>query len=80
MSRIKSLIMLPILSTLMATSCMSGPIDPVFMDNKSTCRNSFTERKIGEPHTDKGAIIKPYRKKDKLTRKERKAKYGKKKK
>ena len=72
MSRLKIRCMLPIMSSLMAMSCMSG------MDEKPICRNSFTERKPKEPHTDKGAIIKPYHKKDKLTRKERKARYGKK--
>lgn len=40
-------------------------------DEKLICRNSFTERKPKEPHTDKGAIPKPYRKKDHRTRRER---------
>lgn len=72
MTKLKNRFMLPVLSSLMAMSCMSG------MEEKPICRNSFTERKPKEPHADLGAIPKPYRKKDKLTRKERKARYEKK--
>lgn len=76
MSRLKNRFMLPVLSSLMAMSCMSGYDDPYIKPNNSVVVTE-DKRRVGEPHTDKGAITKPYRKKDKLTRKERKKKYGK---
>ena len=73
--------MLPIMSSLMTMSCMSMSAcnDPFIKPNNSVVVTE-DKRRVGEPHTDNGAITKPYRKKDKLTRKERKARYGKKKK
>ena len=79
MSRLKTRMMLPIMSTLMAMSCMGGCNDSYIKPNNSVVVTE-DKRRVGEPHTDNGAITKPYRKKDKLTRKERKARYGKKKK
>lgn len=79
MSRLKPRIMLPIMSSLMAMSCVAGCNDPFIKPNNSVAVME-DKRKVGEPHTDNGAIAKPYRKKDKLTRKQRRAKYGKKKK
>ena len=76
MSRLKTRFMLPIMSSLMAMSCMGEYDDPFIKPNNSVVVTE-DKRRVGEPHTDNGAITKPYRKKDKLTRKERKARYGK---
>ena len=49
-------------------SCMGGYNEPFIKPNNSVVVME-DKRRVGEPHTDKGAIPKPYRKKDKLTRK-----------
>lgn len=55
------------------TACMSmGACNDPFIKPSNSVAVMEDKRRVGEPHTDKGAIPKPYRKKDKLTRKQRK--------
>lgn len=76
MSRLKLPSSLLSIAALSVGMSMGACNDPFVKPNNSVVVTE-DKRRVGEPHTDNGAIIKPYRKKDKLTRKERRKKYGK---